>query len=192
MAFTNDIEILNYALTLEYMEMEMYRRAVNSGRLSGKALRYAQEFLGHEATHVNTLIDTIMRLGGTPVRARPSYSFPAFETETGILSFIAQVEDTGVGAYLGQVGSLQSEALLAAAASIYAVEALHAGAIRTLLGQSANPNGAFEKPLNSEQVLAMAGPLLGPETAAPTGPQTTGNLPPPNAPRSLDPIQRRQ
>ncbi len=35
-----------------------------------------------------------------------------------------------------------------------------------MLGRDANPNGAFEKPLTMQQVLAAAGPLLGPEAAA--------------------------
>ena len=163
--FTNDVDLLNYALTLEYLEAEMYRQAVASGKLSGDALTLAREFGSHEQAHVDALNATIPKLGGTPVTARQSYKLPAFTDQATIMGFISKIEDTGVGAYLGQVGSITSPTVLAAAASIYAVEALHASAIRTLMGANANPNGAFEKGLNADTVLAAAGPLLGPAAA---------------------------
>src|SRR5579859_5538543 len=121
-----DLDILNYALTLEYLESNMYKQAVGSGKLSGRALQLAQEFGGHEQTHADTLASVITKLGGTPVQPRASYNFPAFTDQAAILSFISKIEDTGVGAYLGQVANIQSGDLLGAAAGIYAVEALHA------------------------------------------------------------------
>ena len=176
--FTNDVDLLNYALTLEYLEAEMYRKAVASGKLTGEALKLIQEFGGHEQAHVDALNATIPKLGGTPVKARQSYNLPAFNDQASIMAFISKIEDTGVGAYLGQVGSITSPDVLGAAASIFAVEALHTAAIRTFLGTDANPNGAFEKPLTADQVLAAAGPLLGPEAAAmPAGLPATGGVP---------------
>lgn len=156
-----DMDILNYALTLEYLEAAMYKQAVASGKLSGTALTLAQKFGAQEQQHADTLSAVITKLGGTPVQARASYNFPAFTDQATIMGFISKIEDTGVGAYLGQVGNIQSGDLLGAAASIYAVEALHTAAIRVLLGNDANPNGAFEKPLTMDTVLAAAGPLLG-------------------------------
>lgn len=175
--FTNDVDILNYALTLEYLEAEMYRRAVASGKLSSGALALATEFGGHEQAHVDAIKATIPKLGGTPVMPRQSYNFPAFTDQADIMAFISKIEDTGVGAYLGQVGAISSGDVLGAAASIFAVEALHTAAIRTLLGNEANPNGAFEKPLTADQVLAAAGPLLGPEMAIPATMPRTGGAP---------------
>ena len=170
MPFTNDVDILNYALTLEHLEAAMYRQAIASGKLSGQALDYARVFGAEESAHVDAIAATIVKLGGTPVKARASYNFPAFDTQANILSFLSLLEDTGVGAYLGQVGSIKSGEVLGAAASIFAVEALHTAAIRTILGRDANPNGAFEKPLTDAQVLAAAGPLLGPEAGAAPAP----------------------
>jgi hypothetical protein len=164
--FSTDVDILNYALTLEYLEAEMYRQAVASGKLSGDALALAMEFGGHEQGHVDALNAAIPKLGGTPVKPRQRYNFPAMTDQATIMAFISKIEDTGVGAYLGQVGAVQSGDVLGAAASIFAVEALHTAAIRTLLGNPANPNGAFEVPLAADQVLAAAGPLLGPEAGA--------------------------
>jgi hypothetical protein len=164
-----DLDILNYALTLEHLEAEMYRQAIASGKLSGKGLEYAQMFGAEEAAHVDALTATIRSMGGTPVAKRRSYNLPNFagQDQNTILGFLSTIEDTGVGAYLGQVGAIESGAVLGAAAGIYAVEALHTAAMRTLLGRDANPNGAFEKPLTMQQVLAAAGPLLGPEAGAP-------------------------
>ncbi len=170
MQMMNDLEILNYALTLEHLETAMYRQAVGSGLLSGTQLAFAQEFGAHEAAHVEALTATIRQLGGTPVGPRASYNFPSFDSADAIMAFISQVEDVGVGAYLGQVGAIKNGQILGAAAGIYAVEALHTAAIRTLLGRDANPNGAFEKPLTREQVLAIVMPLLGPAMNVPATP----------------------
>ena len=161
-----DLDILNYALTLEHLEDMMYQKAIASGALSGRALQLAQEFGAAEHQHAVTLTSVISQLGGTPAAARASYNFPAFSDQASTLSFLIKIEDTGVGAYLGQVANIQSGTLLGAAASIYAVEALHTAALRTLVGMPANPNGAFEKPLDMATVLAAAGPLLGPAAGA--------------------------
>ena len=163
--FTTDVDVLNYALTLEYLEAMMYKSAIASGKVSGPALTLITEFGAHEQAHVDAINATIPKLGGTPVTARQSYNFPAWTDQTQVLTFISMIEDTGVGAYLGQVGAITSGDVLAAAASIFAVEALHTAALRTFMGKEANPNGAFDKPLTADQVLAAAGPLLGPEMA---------------------------
>ena len=175
-AQNTDLAILNYALTLEHLETEMYKQAIASGKLTGKLLNYARAFGAHEAAHVEALTATIRQLGGTPVAARSRYNFPAFDTADNIMKFISTIEDTGVGAYLGQVGRIQNKTILGAAAGIYAVEALHTAAIRTAMGREANPNGAFEKALTMEQVLAAAGSLLGPEAMV-TGAPMPGTMP---------------
>lgn len=157
-----DLDILNYALTLEYLEAAMYRQALASKNLSGRAQQLAQIFGREEQQHADTIAAVIGKLGGTPVTPRASYNFPSFNDQSSILSFLIKIEDIGVGAYLGQVANIQSGALLGAAASILPVEGLHTAALRTLVGRPANPNGAFEKPLDMQTVLAAAGPLLGP------------------------------
>lgn len=189
MPFTNDVDILNYALTLEHLEATMYRQAVASGKLSGAALEYARTFGAEEQTHADAITATITKLGGTPVKARASYNFPAFDTQDNILAFISKIEDTGVGAYLGQVGAIKNGEVLGAAAGIYAVEALHTAAIRTMMGREANPNGAFEKALTDAQVLAAAGPLLGPEAGAAPAPAPAPAAAPAPAPAPAAPAQ---
>jgi hypothetical protein len=70
------------------------------------------------------------------------------------------LENTGVGAYNGAGPAIMNKQLLAAAGSIVQVEACHAAAIALLTGDPITPNGAFDKPLSKNQVLAKAGPLI--------------------------------
>lgn len=101
MQLGSDLDILNYALTLEYLEAEAYRVAIGAGVLSGRALTYFQAFGGHEQAHVDTITSTIRQLGGTPV-ARPQFNFSGVPTNAGdLVAFFQTVESVGVSAYLG-------------------------------------------------------------------------------------------
>ena len=51
----SDVKILNYALTLEYLEAAFYAEAVSKGKLSGIAAKFAQVVAAHEAAHVDAL-----------------------------------------------------------------------------------------------------------------------------------------
>src|ERR1700712_3763794 len=79
-----DAEILNFALTLEYLEADFYNVKGKSVGLSGEAKSYAKTFGEEEADHVNALMTTIKQLGSTPV-AKPTFVFPA----TSEKSFLA-------------------------------------------------------------------------------------------------------
>jgi hypothetical protein len=154
----SDAEILNFALTLEYLEADFYNVKGRQVGLSGVAKRYAREFGAEEAAHVSALTAAIKQLGGKPV-AKPTFVFPA-KDEKSFLALASVLENTGVGAYNGAGPSLQSKAVLASAGSIVQIEARHAAAIDLLLGNSPTPNGGFDKPLTKPQVLAKAGPLI--------------------------------
>jgi len=162
-----DLDILNFALTLEYLEMAFYKRAVaRSGSFRSDVRSFARLVLAHETTHVAALKKTIVSLGGTPV-ARPTFGFKGTTDHQGSFlktSFV--LENTGVHAYLGQAGNLESKALLGAAASIVTIEARHAAAVAILLGtkpyskthpKSITPDGAFDTPLTKDQILAAVG-----------------------------------
>jgi rubrerythrin len=161
-----DLEILNYALTLEYLESAFYTDAVKGGALHGAAKTFAKTVAGHEATHVVALHKTIKALGGKPV-AKPKFDFKGTTRNQGkFLATSFVLENTGVHAYLGQAGRLQSKALLAAAASIVTVEARHASAAAVLnSGSSAygsgahgiTPDGAFDTAKSMKQILAAVG-----------------------------------
>ena len=153
-----DAEILNFALTLEYLEAAFYQQKGKEVGLKGQAKAYASQFGEEEAQHVAALKAAIKQLGGTPV-AKPQFVFPVSD-EKSFLELASVLENTGVGAYNGAGPSLQSKAVLASAGSIVQVEARHAAAINLLIGQSPTPNQGFDRPLTKAEVLAKAGPLI--------------------------------
>jgi hypothetical protein len=153
-----DVEILNFALTLEYLEADFYNVKGKTVGLKGQAKSYARMFGEEEADHVNALTATIKQLGGKPV-AKPTFVFPA-TSERSYLALASVLENAGVGAYNGAAPSLHSKEVLAAAGGIVQIEARHAAAINLLIGQSPTPNQGFDRPLTKAQVLAKAGPLI--------------------------------
>lgn len=164
---SGDLEIANFALTLEYLEADYYAIALDSGMLSGDALSYIQATFEHESAHVEALTGLIKDSGGTPV-AKPEFMFgEAFASQSSILSTAATLEITGVGAYLGAAPMIQSPDVLAAAGSIAGVEGEHVVAINNLLGVVPPANMAFPEALSQDAVLAAIAPFMGgamPET----------------------------
>lgn len=158
LAASPDVDILNFALTLEYLETDFYQQKGKTVGLSGQAKSLAKSFGDEEAEHVAALTKAITASGGKPVK-KPTFVFPG-KDEKSFLKLAYVLENTGVGAYNGAGPSLQSKALLAAAGSIVQIEARHAASIAVLTGMSITPNGAFDKPLTKKQVLAAAGPLI--------------------------------
>lgn len=153
-----DAEILNFALTLEYLESDFYNVKGKSLHLTGEAKSYAKMFGEEEAEHVTALTAAIKSLGAKPV-AKPAFAFPA-TSQASFLALASVLENTGVGAYNGAAPSLQSKQVLAAAGSIVQIEARHAAAIDLLIGKSPTPTEGFDTPLTKAQVLAKAGPLI--------------------------------
>ncbi len=153
-----DAEILNFALTLEYLEAAFYNDKGPQVGLSGAAKSYAKMFGEQEADHVNALSTAIKQLGGKPV-AKPTFVFPV-DSQSSFLKLASVLENTGVGAYNGAAPSLQSKELLAAAGSIVQVEARHAAAINLLIRKTPTPDQGFDRPLTKAQVLARVTPLI--------------------------------
>jgi Ferritin-like domain len=158
LAASSDIDILNFALTLEYLETNFYQVKGKAVHLSGEAKTLAKSFGDEEAEHVAALTGAIKKSGGKPVKML-QFAFPV-TNQAGFLKLAYALENVGVGAYNGAGPSLTSKALLAAAGSIVQVEARHAASIANLTGSKITPNGAFDKPLTTKQVLAAAGPLI--------------------------------
>lgn len=146
----SDVAILNYALTLEYLEAAFYTEAVSKGRFSGKVGTFAKIVAAHEKAHVAFLKSAL----GSAAVAQPKFDFKGTTTSEAKFKATAQVlEDTGVAAYLGQVGRIKSPKILAAAGSILPIEARHAGWIRDINGVSGAPK-AFEGAKSMAQILA--------------------------------------
>ncbi|CAN5508054.1 hypothetical protein BH23ACT9_BH23ACT9_14810 [soil metagenome] len=168
--FDGPVDVLNYALTLEYLEAEFYRQGNGAGLLEGKEAQYLEQIGADEATHVSALTDTIMELGGTPVPA-PGVDFGmAFDSRDTYLETAFTFENLGVSAYLGAAGSLIDDPMiLTAAASIFGIEARHAAIIGMLQGKPAETGvymGNVETPMARPAVLAAAAPFLNGAPAA--------------------------
>lgn len=155
---SGDVEILNFALTLEYLETDFYKVKGKQVGLSGQAKAYATQFGAEEEQHVAALIAAIKSLGGKPIK-KPTFAFPA-ANEKSFLTLASVLENTGVGAYNGAAPQIKSKQVLGSAGSIVQVEARHAAAINLLIGKSPTPTEGFDKPLSKSQVLAAAGPLI--------------------------------
>ena len=155
-----DVDILNFALTLEFLEAAFYDQAVkNVQGLGGDTKKLAETLRDNENEHVDALSATITDLGGKPVAA-PGVDFgKAFANEKSFLETAQTFEDLGVSAYNGAAPQIESKEVLGAAGSIVQVEARHAAAIRFVRGQPIS-EGAFDKPLEMQAVLDAAKPFI--------------------------------
>lgn len=175
--FTSDIDVLNFALTLEYLEATFYEQGNARGLLSGQAKQYLTQVQKDEETHVQIITQTIQKLGGTPV-AKPAVKLDGvFASKTMYLTTSFTFENVGVGAYLGAAGYIKEKAVLQAASGIFGVEARHAAIVANLLNKPAEGGvymGAFESPMTKTQVLADVAPYLPQMKKMPGGGAGTG------------------
>lgn len=137
------LNVLNFALTLEYLEAEFYTIGINTPGLipAGKDRDIFMTIEKHEVDHVAFLKSVIISYGGTPVE-KPTFDFTAggnfmpFSDYVQFLVLAQAFEDTGVRAYKGQAGNLIDENnVLTAALQIHSVEARHASEVRRLRGE---------------------------------------------------------
>jgi hypothetical protein len=148
-----DVGILNYALTLEYLESAFYNEAY--ANLYSSASAPVKAFLTttktDEADHVAALKGA---LGAKAVK-KPKFAFGKAVTDLGTFEATAYVlENTGVAAYSGQAFNISSPKVLAVALSIVTVEARHAGAIGSITGTAIAKNGPFDVAETAAQILA--------------------------------------
>lgn len=151
-----DVEILNFALTLEYLEADFYEKSMKLN-LESSLMDIATEFGSHEAEHVEALTGTIEELGGTPVK-KPTFTFP-LKNQASFLKLAQTLEDTGVGAYNGAGPMIESKEVLGAAGSIVQIEARHAAAIR-LKNKVQPAPAAFDEAIEMQAVLDAVKPFI--------------------------------
>jgi rubrerythrin len=129
-----DAGIVNFALTLEKVEVDFYKRALAVEGLEPDAKKLLEEISKHEAEHVQALTQALQGLGGKADPA-PRTRFPSLRSQEQVLRTAIELEDMGVAAYNGAATQIQSADVLQAAASIAQVEARHAGALREIAGE---------------------------------------------------------
>jgi rubrerythrin len=170
-----DLDVLNYALTLEHLEATYYNEFLSEYSESevenssvAKVLtgggndRYTvyqkiQQVRDHEEAHVDTLTETIEKLGGEPVEAG-EYSFP-YESIEEFAALSATIEAVGVSAYAGAAPLIENADLIPPALSIHSVEARHTAYFNVLNTTNPFPD-AFDEPRTMEEVLAIASDFI--------------------------------
>jgi hypothetical protein len=157
MTGSSDVDILNFALTLEYLESTFYEEAKTRAKASGELKSLINLLAEDEKQHVEALTATIKKLGGKPV-AEPKFDFP-YKNSAEFLKLAQTFEDTGVSAYNGAGPMIKSKEVLGAAGSIVQVEARHAAAIRLQNKEEPAPE-AFDPSLDEAQVLKAVEPFI--------------------------------
>jgi hypothetical protein len=141
------VKVLNYALTLEFLEGEFYVTGVAaSGLIPPADLAIFTTIRDHEAAHA-TFLKSVL---GPAAVAKPTFDFTAgggsnqgpfsdvFSNYATFLAVAQAFEDTGVRAFKGQAPALQPfDTFLQAALTIHSIEARHAAEVRRLRGNFA-------------------------------------------------------
>jgi hypothetical protein len=147
-----DIGILNYALTLEYLEAGFYDTAAKNNIAKGD--NALGQFLATTKKDEDTHVATLKKALGSKAAKKPTFDFGKAVTDKA--TFVATsfaLENTGVHAYIGQAFNIQNAAYLGVALSIVTVEARHAGAIALYSGKAIAPNGPFDNGWTAMKVL---------------------------------------
>jgi hypothetical protein len=146
-----DIGILNYALTLEYLESSFYNAAAAAGKITNKALK---QFLDTVRKDENAHVKLLKSVLGSKAAKKPKFDFQGIPASPAKFAATAYVlENTGVHAYLGQAPNISEAKVLLTAASIVTVEARHAGAIGLFLDKAIAP-GPLDTGWTAAKVLA--------------------------------------
>ena len=163
--FESDVDVLNFALTLEHLENSFYRDGLplfedlGTDGFGFSITEQIAAIQAHEQAHVDTLTTVITDLGGTPVEEQ-TYNFEdAYASETAFLETAMALENTGVQAYNGAGAFIEDADLLTAAGSIVSVEARHASYLNLINDASPFPD-AFDEALTADEVLEIAGPFI--------------------------------
>ncbi len=150
----SDVTILNYALTLEYLQAAFYTETERLGAVGGELKRVPRQLGAVERAHVKAIKAV---LGRSAVK-RPGFDFQGVtEDQLKFLKTAVAFEDLGAAAYKAQAPRIKSQAVLAAAISIHSVEARHAAWMRFLAGVTPAATAFDEgKPISQVQAIVAS------------------------------------
>ena len=153
-----DVGILNFALTLEYLEAAFYNEATaNQGKSKFIKAKQAQVFLKTVTADENAHVAFLKKALGSKAIAAPKVDFGGTtSSEASFIKTAVALENTGVHAYSGQALNISSPAYIAAALSIWSIEARHASVAGLLLTgkpSGITPDGPFDTPFTAAEVL---------------------------------------
>jgi Ferritin-like domain len=147
----SDLDVLNYALILEYLQAAFYTEAERAKALSGRPVKAAKVVGAVERAHVKAFRDLL----GRKAVGRPHFDFQGVtESNDAFLKTAVAFEDLAVAAYKGQARRVRSKAVLTSALGIHTVEARHAAWMRYLNGNTPAA-AAFDLPRNRKQINAI-------------------------------------
>ncbi|MDJ0947622.1 MAG: ferritin-like domain-containing protein [Alphaproteobacteria bacterium] len=144
---SKDVSILNVALALEHEAIAAYQLGAESGLLQKPVLDVAVQFQSHHKGHRDALVDTIGKLGGSPVSSKGMGQYAAelkantLGSQKDVLMLAARLEKGAANAYLGVIPAFQDPALAQVSARLAADETMHWTVLAQALGQPlpANP-----------------------------------------------------
>jgi rubrerythrin len=153
-----DVGILNFALTLEYLEAAFYNEATaNNKKSSFLKNKQAQVFLKTVTADENAHVAYLKKALGSKAIAAPKVDFGATtSSEASFIKTAVALENTGVHAYSGQALNIATPSTVAAALSILTIEARHASVAGLLLKATPGnitPDGPFDTPFTAAEVL---------------------------------------
>lgn len=165
-----DVGIVNYALTLEYLEEDFYEQVRKSGEVTDGALKkLIDDVYKNEQEHVRALEKVAEQMGRPVKRPKTDFDSVLEGGQRKILATAAVVENLGASAYLGQAPRIVDRQVLASALAIHTVEARHAAAFNEMAGNGFGgddqligtvPDGSFAKPQTMQEVLKEAKKFL--------------------------------
>lgn len=173
-----DLGVLNYAYALEQLEADFYTKVLNGSYWSGansmeKTL--LQDIYNHEINHREFFRAAISAAYSTD-EMTPDLEFDFssidFNDRESVLTTAQLLEDTGVKAYNGAGKLITSGDYLVLAGKIVSVEARHAAAVRSILGEhmddfaffagddAVDPATGLDMAVDPSVVLAAAGGFI--------------------------------
>lgn len=153
-----DLGIAKYALTLEYLEQDLYEELVATGFYEGDDLALLNEISDNESAHVKAW-ERFIEGSDAELPERPGTRFE-IEDRNQALDMAAEIENIGAAAYLGQITRIARQDVLSLALSIQTAEGAHASALAQRTGLSIVPDGPIAAPLTAQEVLVLTKPFL--------------------------------